>query len=181
MRCCSGIIPAYAGSTFLSCFLLLKNKDHPRIRGVHEAETLRKLRDEGSSPHTRGPLMSAILASGQTRIIPAYAGSTQILLHSVPVTQDHPRIRGVHFISLKDFTSHLGSSPHTRGPPHRRPFLVCRIGIIPAYAGSTVEIRGQLTYEKDHPRIRGVHLGGKKFETARTGSSPHTRGPLQSS
>ena len=50
------------------------------------------------------------------------------------------------------------------------------IGIIPAYAGSTVEPSEMLTAQKDHPRIRGEHFRSVKCVTPGPGSSPHTRG-----
>ena len=176
------IIPAYAGSTgaFASPKLPGKgssphtrgaptpsgrcsssSRDHPRIRGEHEnAQTVN---------------------AGCAGIIPAYAGSTQLVLRSErsavgssPHTRgarrpkhrllrrrrDHPRIRGEH--------SAQSSKQH-----HRK-------GIIPAYAGSTMKMEGEKYYFKgssphtrgalarvgrlsrrcgDHPRIRGEHTG----------------------
>ena len=49
-------------------------------------------------------------------------------------------------------------------------------GIIPAYAGSTVEPSEMLTAQKDHPRIRGEHATRRTLGSPRKGSSPHTRG-----
>ena len=49
-----GIIPAYAGSTVVADTLLENLKDHPRIRGEHEAEFTGIGGPSGSSPHTRG-------------------------------------------------------------------------------------------------------------------------------
>ena len=49
-------------------------------------------------------------------------------------------------------------------------------GIIPAYAGSTVEPSEMLTAQKDHPRIRGEHLASSSLHIFMHGSSPHTRG-----
>ena len=175
-----GIIPAYAGSTGVARFLRFQElgssphtrgalpwrgcrgrtwPDHPRIRGEHVTPS-----DEGFL---------------DTRIIPAYAGSTK-RTHSVisdphgssPHTRgaprgtttragsarDHPRIRGEH---QNKSSSTIGS---------------CRI--IPAYAGSTTRreeggpmksgssphTRGARVCEfllavlrADHPRIRGEH------------------------
>ena len=70
------IIPAYAGSTFLS---------HPF-----------NVSSTGSSPHTRGarPLWRDL--SHRSRIIPAYAGSTAFAKLREAVAEDHPRIRGEH-------------------------------------------------------------------------------------
>ena len=73
---CPGIIPAYAGSTY--------------------EDLLAAAGGEGSSPHTRGALSTASSCGGLARIIPAYAGSTQIHLNSTGDIRDHPRIRGEH-------------------------------------------------------------------------------------
>ena len=69
-----------------------------------------------------------------------------------------------------------GSSPHTRGA---HPVVLRhgdRLGIIPAYAGSTSTaalIRSQMP---DHPRIRGEHERKEQADEHHHGSSPHTRG-----
>ena len=92
----SRIIPAYAGSTwpFLSSLLMIS--DHPRIRGEHQlrAETDRKI--QGSSPHTRGAQLCAVIVGTSNGIIPAYAGSTTATNVSSLTATDHPRIRGEH-------------------------------------------------------------------------------------
>ena len=133
--------------------------DHPRIRGEH-----------------------GVLASYTpffSRIIPAYAGSTReftckycgkkgssphtrgartLLSVNLDNAQDHPRIRGEH--------------------RYAHSIIFLRLGIIPAYAGSTTyasvmyslmvgsspHTRGALLaapvgvrLEEDHPRIRGEH------------------------
>ena len=71
---------------------------------------------------------------------------------------------------------HPGSSPHTRGAPALRSVHGRRPGIIPAYAGSTVEPSEMLTAQKDHPRIRGEHYVNSVYPALAAGSSPHTRG-----
>ena len=70
----------------------------------------------------------------------------------------------------------MGSSPHTRGAPHRRPHVRGRQGIIPAYAGSTRGRRRSGWSRRDHPRIRGEHRRALSVPTSVPGSSPHTRG-----
>ena len=154
------IIPAYAGSTLsrtkwgtprrgssphtrgaLTCgsSSVVVSRDHPRIRGEHESGNLNRLE--------------------VARIIPAYAGSTQVEPYGCIL--------------------YAGSSPHTRGAPRRarkrrngrwdhprirgehvvyRCVKLGEKGIIPAYAGST-----------DRRFVRFWK---------RLGSSPHTRGAL---
>ena len=70
----------------------------------------------------------------------------------------------------------VGSSPHTRGAPTGHQAGISQSRIIPAYAGSTGNGRGPEIPRRDHPRIRGEHLGDLPDGHARVGSSPHTRG-----
>ena len=53
-----------------------------------------------------------------------------------------------------------------------------RVGIIPAYAGSTRNLNSVLVHFRDHPRIRGEHQGNNRESVNGAGSSPHTRGAL---
>ena len=69
-----------------------------------------------------------------------------------------------------------GSSPHTRGALARRPLVLEAGGIIPAYAGSTVNLLIVSDLPPDHPRIRGEHVRTVVFARVNQGSSPHTRG-----
>ena len=112
-----GIIPAYAGSTRRRRGGPGRSSDHPRIRGEHWAGWGTALKPAGSSPHTRGARRRRPTPQSQTRIIPAYAGSTAGGIHG-------RRCGG-------------GSSPHTRGARSPPPQTPGREGIIPAYAGST--------------------------------------------
>ena len=71
-----------------------------------------------------------------------------------------------------------GSSPHTRGAPHDPAPVADADGIIPAYAGSTVDTSVMSCISRDHPRIRGEHTSLVKGFSLWRGSSPHTRGAL---
>ena len=76
-----GIIPAYAGSTYLLASRAPVNPDHPRIRGEHVATVGLERKVSGSSPHTRGAPGLPGDAHDGFRIIPAYAGSTTPSTH----------------------------------------------------------------------------------------------------
>ena len=92
----SGIIPAYAGSTWIRSRSGSGSGDHPRIRGEHSGGCSHHISRGGSSPHTRGapiPLGAPAWAAG---IIPAYAGSTDGPHTTSKHRWDHPRIRGEH-------------------------------------------------------------------------------------
>ena len=73
-----------------------------------------------------------------------------------------------------------GSSPHTRGAPARAVLVSNRVGIIPAYAGSTSTRSLRTARRWDHPRIRGEHPKILATLMVLTGSSPHTRGARSS-
>ena len=132
------IIPAYAGSTPAPGAPSAPYTDHPRIRGEHMASPTSKNSNVGSSPHTRGAHRKRLTFSRAFRIIPAYAGSTRCRRRPRGRSRDHPRIRGEHALRRFVDKGTQGSSPHTRGAP--RPSLprLQVLGIIPAYAGSTL-------------------------------------------
>ena len=157
-RVWGGIIPAYAGSTACPSTPSISRGDHPRIRGEHSMENVEACKVTGSSPHTRGAHLDAAVALLAALIIPAYAGSTPRSCPSCGARRDHPRIRGEHSGGSGSGSTWAGSSPHTRGAPDGAPAVRDGMGIIPAYAGSTL-----------HPC--------KALRLAR-GSSPHTRGAL---
>ena len=151
-----GIIPAYAGSTV----------------GGNTADRV----IQGSSPHTRGAPSRGSHTSAWTGIIPAYAGSTNLPTAGDDKAADHPRIRGEHWSPRTWRHAEPGSSPHTRGA-HPVGFVHGgRIGIIPAYAGSTGPGVFDPPRGRDHPRIRGEHARVGWGGVCRAGSSPHTRG-----
>ena len=170
------IIPAYAGSTPGPRSDRRPFKDHPRIRGEHYGDMSAYELSSGSSPHTRGALTEFLRMLFNTRIIPAYAGSTTFA-PAIPVSRrDHPRIRGEHVPPPGADKISQGSSPHTRGARGNGGASGARIGIIPAYAGSTGGPRRPARTAGDHPRIRGEHEGPWKGVHRVWGSSPHTRG-----
>ena len=171
-----GIIPAYAGSTEKSGLAPPNTRDHPRIRGEHYGVRLAITSPRGSSPHTRGARHLDRRRLGRAGIIPAYAGSTRPAHRSRPGSGDHPRIRGEHWDGEIEVSDNEGSSPHTRGARIRALCLCERLGIIPAYAGSTSGRRTCCAARGDHPRIRGEHWPCEGQLEDEEGSSPHTRG-----
>ena len=133
-----GIIPAYAGSTSPARATTPSTPDHPRIRGEHDHSTDELLVRSGSSPHTRGALFFSRVRTVNSRIIPAYAGSTKRAWSASLAKWDHPRIRGEHGVAGRLRVGGGGSSPHTRGAPQGDVMMPEATRIIPAYAGSTV-------------------------------------------
>ena len=132
-----GIIPACAGSTSLALRLPPLTKDHPRMCGEHAWAFSLTSSKSGSSPHVRGARGFMLSEAVHCGIIPACAGSTPQMTHSISITWDHPRMCGEHIVKHVRPCSKRGSSPHVRGariPSQRQGRLS---GIIPACAGST--------------------------------------------
>ena len=90
----------------------------------------------------------------------------------------HPRSRGehfpFHFCSLRS----QGSSPLTRGAQVAVCFFYVVFGLIPAHAGSTLDVKWEVEVGRAHPRSRGEHEGCSSATASRMGSSPLTRGAL---
>ena len=170
------IIPAYAGSTKESPRSRAAPRDHPRIRGEHALPPERPRLGLGSSPHTRGARSMSWKRRGCSRIIPAYAGSTEFPILKVTVGRDHPRIRGEHTRPQCIAPRAIRSSPHTRGAHAEMVDSFTGDGIIPAYAGSTCSRYRASPHPADHPRIRGEHSVHWASASSAIGSSPHTRG-----
>ena len=92
--------------------------------------------------------------------------------------EDHPRSRGVYPPRTGTSSPTPGSSPLARGLPERRGDYLRSIGIIPARAGFTTGSRREGGSRTDHPRSRGVYLGGGVRLHLAEGSSPLARGLL---
>ena len=110
----------------------------------------------GSSPRMRGALALADRVDRETRIIPAYAGSTTVEGHGDAHVQDHPRVCGEHDM---------------KGDK-----LISMGGIIPAYAGSTAALVPCGGLFRDHPRVCGEHPHMYGSISPSVGSSPRMRG-----
>ena len=114
-------------------------------------------------------------------IIPAYAGNTSSMRYRPVAYWDHPRICGEHYRLPTHVEALRGSSPHMRGTPIPYYPHSGGYGIIPAYAGNTIDLYMVGTGAWDHPRICGEHnFVGLPMRRWR-GSSPHMRGTLRAS
>ena len=69
-----------------------------------------------------------------------------------------------------------GSPPHMRGKGSIKGYALKRAGITPAYAGKRARRRSMCPCSRDHPRICGEKLSGKKLTGVGIGSPPHMRG-----
>ena len=131
----SGITPAYAGKRNEISFRWNGRKDHPRICG--KSSQLRRwpgvMRDHpricgeksaltncllfplGSPPHMRGKAFLPTPAMVLSRITPAYAGKSVLLVFQSAVNRDHPRICGEKLPRTLRPSPRKGSPPHMRG------------------------------------------------------------------
>ena len=89
-------IPACAGNTAGPRRPPRHRPVHPRLRGEHNPNASRRLREFGSSPPARGTLHRGRQPMAQRRFIPACAGNTDELDQFEGAPSVHPRLRGEH-------------------------------------------------------------------------------------
>ena len=90
--------------------------------------------------------------------------------------KDHPRSRGVYYITFNDFPKAEGSSPLARGLLRHFGVNTRDRGIIPARAGFTRPVDSRKGVRSDHPRSRGVYAFTVREDGDHWGSSPLARG-----
>ena len=151
-----GIIPARAGFTSTGPCARRGRADHPRSRGVYDADMSEYIVLPGSSPLARGLLNRHHIVVTASGIIPARAGFT-------PRTSSWWPIRS-------------GSSPLARGLHGVQCPFDRLSGIIPARAGFTAPMTPIEPCAQDHPRSRGVYGSGSSSKQWIQGSSPLARG-----
>ncbi len=169
-------IPAGAGNTLLSHFLLACDTVYPRWRGEHGRVYLLMLSRCGLSPLARGTLIPDLDIPGIDRFIPAGAGNTAAFLNALVGTTVYPRWRGEHRRQRENGVTDLGLSPLARGtlPPDPRPRSAFRF--IPAGAGNTWPPSGPRSELSVYPRWRGEHVFSHRRPSAQLGLSPLARG-----
>ena len=93
----------------------------------------------GSSPRMRGALPPLSRLHHVRGIIPADAGSTDVVRGEEPAGGDHPRECGEHCSAFALSIFESGSSPRMRGAPYSLLYVDQSRRIIPADAGSTCQ------------------------------------------
>ena len=131
------LIPAHAGKTTSWTCTTAASPAHPRSRGENVRLAPRGLVLGGSSPLTRGKLLTEGLPVSGQRLIPAHAGKTVRRRGRTRWGSAHPRSRGENMQAAMQLTRDNGSSPLTRGKPYLKDGLRYRVGLIPAHAGKT--------------------------------------------
>jgi hypothetical protein len=91
-----GTIPACAGSTHPVLGGPVHRGDHPRVRGEHLIEGVKRVPSGGPSPRARGAHGGAANPERGEGTIPACAGSTPACRPGPCRLRDHPRVRGEH-------------------------------------------------------------------------------------
>ena len=171
-----GIIPAYAGNTTCSHSPSPTKRDHPRVCGEHFFRSFVDEWGAGSSPRMRGTRLGEVSCKISPGIIPAYAGNTPVPIRFVRKNWDHPRVCGEHRWGMACVLFHSGSSPRMRGTREQWVQRCPRLGIIPAYAGNTLNRLVGTTCTRDHPRVCGEHFISCGDLPFTEGSSPRMRG-----
>ena len=170
------LIPAHAGKTRTDSRCCSARRAHPRSRGENDTGFTAEQVAEGSSPLTRGKLLSCSDGSQSARLIPAHAGKTGRGHTPTARAGAHPRSRGENGLGLRTTRNTLGSSPLTRGKHPTPPRRVGERGLIPAHAGKTRGLRQSTDGAWAHPRSRGENYGVEIELAPGYGSSPLTRG-----
>ena len=170
------LIPAHAGKTNGYERSATHPRAHPRSRGENSYRYVVVPSNTGSSPLTRGKLSGKLRVVDASRLIPAHAGKTSSLQGYAQTHGAHPRSRGENVDGDEAVVYECGSSPLTRGKPHRRADQHRSARLIPAHAGKTRRGEKPLAAVGAHPRSRGENATSGTPSTAWCGSSPLTRG-----
>ena len=150
-----GLIPAHAGKTPGAGDDGRAHRAHPRSRGENISHSRRYSSHAGSSPLTRGKQPWPPESAFQRRLIPAHAGKTSEKRTKLIQSWAHPRSRGENNTVFGQTAMCGGSSPLTRGKPHRQRTVHPRERLIPAHAGKTGERSHLPRGCWAHPRSRG--------------------------
>ena len=89
-----GLIPAYAGKTFLRKTVQGLSWAHPRVCGENRSDRCGRRRESGSSPRMRGKLRDISELDESSGLIPAYAGKTENIRIEAARRGAHPRVCG---------------------------------------------------------------------------------------
>ena len=115
----AGFIPAHAGKTRWLRARSPPKRAHSRSRGENVDWFRSYLLPVGSSPLTQGKRVRPHQRGCARGLIPAHAGKTGGECGHHLVAPAHPRSRGENLSVSGTPTGGVGSSPLTRGKPHR--------------------------------------------------------------
>ena len=132
-----GLIPTHAGKTSWARLASSSGTAHPHSRGENIAVTIAPIGFMGSSPLTRGKRTDRRRRRSQQRLIPTHAGKTTLTSRLEMLCRAHPHSRGENIKAAAAAVAEWGSSPLTRGKPHRHRVQRHEGGLIPTHAGKT--------------------------------------------
>ena len=112
---CIGLIPAWAGKTRRYVPARPQRTAHPRVGGENPNSTASAWRASGSSPRGRGKLIGVPIREGISRLIPAWAGKTNVSSVRALAAAAHPRVGGENSGDRLSPGRAAGSSPRGRG------------------------------------------------------------------
>ena len=170
------LIPAHAGKTGRRALRSSPQSAHPRSRGENRCTASTKRATTGSSPLTRGKLVTDSICPAWGRLIPAHAGKTRPGMPTARSRPAHPRSRGENVSDDGTQSRARGSSPLTRGKRSVVSEDVGHNGLIPAHAGKTIPGACAPGVSGAHPRSRGENTKSPTRYHWYHGSSPLTRG-----
>ncbi len=167
-----GLIPAGAGNTERDGHLPPLARAHPRARGEDAEKFDPQARAWGSSPRARGARLRHTRIRQIRGLIPAGAGSTRRFRARARMRRAHPRGRGEHMCRFDDRRFSGGSSPRARGAPLVGGVRGVAHGLIPAGAGSTLDLMSDVCDTRAHPRGRGEHSTVRPHHCSLSGLIP---------
>ena len=130
----------------------------------------------GTSPLTRGQPHFHPPGDPHRGNIPAYAGTTLVLISAVFAWTEHPRLRGDNPAQPWVVYYAGGTSPLTRGQLNSSAWHIPDNRNIPAYAGTTDCQGVSARVCQEHPRLRGDNARHLPTGYQAPGTSPLTRG-----
>ena len=110
-----GNIPAYAGKTGTPVFTTILVREHPRVCGENNLESIQQKSVRGTSPRMRGKRRGVVAPFSRKRNIPAYAGKTLLTTGPAHFPWEHPRVCGENSYFYSTSCPHQGTSPRMRG------------------------------------------------------------------
>ena len=149
------LIPARAGKTQSRPSLGFSSEAHPRAGGENLKMPPRPLPGPGSSPRGRGKPVRRAFGDLCPRLIPARAGKTCSRSQPKTPASAHPRAGGENLGCWLSTCWFVGSSPRGRGKLPNLPTHSLTYRLIPARAGKTMSMVGNLSVWWAHPRAGG--------------------------
>ena len=170
-----GITPARAGKTPALRLVNGKGGDHPRACGKDEETYTTKGGKLGSPPRVRERRLTFVLWRSYSRITPARAGKTFLLVDKSCGAKDHPRACGKDCGKSSRDLGIRGSPPRVRERLIFKSLAGTAIRITPARAGKTRGEYRVAIQNEDHPRACGKDEEIDEEFFAELGSPPRVR------